>query len=306
LRSWFGGSAEEPRVVDDVTADDSGTVDGVANSELHESDSDYEDADEYTDADYEDAVDSVEPSPLHAPLSPFSASTPSLPLPSPPPPAAVKSWASVASSSSHPPPPASVAVRRTRSLPAPPPQPVDDAVKCVDTKRRCYNVVYTGDGSPKRTKILIVLERANLRWRTSTSPPKYVDGRCGLPKGHACVNESSGDCTLRELREETGIDLRRPETQHLFASSMTSQNIRYTYVFDEESLEKLRTRESTRNVETDGGRWVSLATILGRRGGSRGDGDPRCAKNGFNQSIEKISLETLRKHLREATSRRLL
>ncbi len=82
-------------------------------------------------------------------------------------------------------------------------------------ERSCGAVVYTGDGKERRYLIICM----NL-------------GHCGLPKGHIEKFETERETAIREVREETGVDIvLDPDFRKSVVYSLTSRTTKESVYF---------------------------------------------------------------------------
>ncbi len=90
----------------------------------------------------------------------------------------------------------------------------DIKIYCLKEKS-CGAVVYTGDGKDRRYLII----RMNL-------------GHCGLPKGHIEKFETERETAIREVREETGVDIvLAPDFRKAVVYSLTSRTTKESVYF---------------------------------------------------------------------------
>ncbi len=91
-------------------------------------------------------------------------------------------------------------------------------------EKSCGAVVYTGDGSDRRYLII----RMNL-------------GHCGLPKGHVEKFESEHDTAIREVKEETGVEITldpdfRKSVSYYLTQRTTKESVYFLGRFEGDSV----------------------------------------------------------------------
>jgi 8-oxo-dGTP diphosphatase len=94
--------------------------------------------------------------------------------------------------------------------------------------------------------------------------PIYGSGQFQIPGGHLELGESFEACSVREIKEETDIDVEEASIQYLMATNnvMSTDNMHYVTIFMAVQVDKDVEASLMEPTKCDGWNWYTLAELM--------------------------------------------